>query len=167
MEENELKIIKEVVEELLHKMTITVVDITLEPPPTFMEAKKSEAISAPQKDSIDVHITVEDPQILIGQSGQTLFELSRLLRIVLSKKLQKDFYLNLDINDYKKKKMEYLKDLATTAANEVALTKEKKVLPPMPAYERRIIHAKLSGRQDIATQSQGEGADRCVVIISR
>ena len=73
----------------------------------------------------------------------------------------------MDINDYKKKKVEYLKNLADCIANEVILTKEKKVLAPMPAYERRIIHAQLSARQDIKTESQGEGIDRCVVIEPR
>ena len=62
-------------------------------------------------DVVELDIKLNEPQILIGQQGQTLFEIQRLLRTVLSRKLQKFFYLNLDINDYKKKKTEYLKDL--------------------------------------------------------
>lgn len=123
--------------------------------------------SGSNKDIISLNITVEEPQLLIGQDGQTLFELSRLLRIILNKKLQKDFYLQLDINDYKKKKVEYLKELAVSLANEVILTKEKKVLAPMPAYERKIIHTELSQRQDVITESQGEGMQRCIVISPR
>jgi spoIIIJ-associated protein len=49
-------------------------------------------------------------------------------------------------------------------ADQVVYSKEKKVLSPMPSYERRIIHAELSGRSDIVTESQGEGFERCIVI---
>ena len=115
-------------------------------------------------DVVNLDIKLEEPQILIGQGGQTLFEIQRLLRTILNKKLQKVFYLNLDINDYKKKKIEYLKDLAKNLADQVSLTKEEKVLMPMSPYERRIIHAELSKRTDVATDSQGEGFDRHVVI---
>jgi len=83
---------------------------------------------------------------------------------VLNKKLQKNFYLKLDINNYREKKIEYLKSFARDIANEVVFTKEKKVLSPMPAYQRRIIHTELAQRQDVATQSQGDGQDRHLVI---
>ncbi|MBU2539714.1 hypothetical protein KJ786_00925 [Patescibacteria group bacterium] len=115
-------------------------------------------------DSIELNIKVDDPQILIGERGQTLNEIQRLLRVVLNKKLDKAFYLNLDINEYRKKKTEYLKTMARELADEVVLTKEEKVLSPMSSYERRIIHAELAGRPDIITESEGEGLERRVVI---
>jgi spoIIIJ-associated protein len=115
-------------------------------------------------DIIDLNITLEEPQIIIGERGQTLFETQRLLRAILTKKIQKIFYLNLDINGYKQSKIEYLKKTAKELADEVFLTKEEKALPPMSAYERRIIHAELSSREDITTESQGEGEDRHIVI---
>lgn len=115
-------------------------------------------------EAVNISIRLAEPQILIGEKGQTLFETQRILRMILNKKLQAIFYLNLDINEYKKKKTEYLKELAKDLANEVSLTKEERVLLPMPAYERRIIHAELSGRTDIATESRGEGQNRRIVI---
>src|SRR3989344_5632592 len=119
MEENELGTIKETIEELLQKMTVGVLRVELA------------SSSAGSKESVEVNIDVTEPQVLIGQNGQTLFELGRLLRIILNKKLKKDFYLDLDINNYKKQKIEYLKNMAEDLANEVVLTKEKKVLPAM------------------------------------
>ena len=158
IEETEVQKIKDGVEELLQKMTLAVLGVEIE----SSVVKNKESLG--DKDVVDINISIEEPQVLIGQNGQTLFELTRLLRIILSKKLKKDFYLNVDINDYKKKKIEYLKDLATTLADQVARAGETKVLPPMPSYERRIIHAELSGRQDVITESQGEGVDRHMVI---
>ncbi|RLC39293.1 MAG: hypothetical protein DRH33_03225, partial [Candidatus Nealsonbacteria bacterium] len=70
----------------------------------------------------------------------------------------------LDINQYKKNKIEYLNDLAKSTADEVALSKKEKILPPMPSYERRIIHLTLAEREDVQTESQGEEPERRVVI---
>lgn len=158
--------IKETIEEFLRKMTIAPVtlELTLSSPQPDISESASDTEVFKKMDVIDVQATIQDPQFLIGQNGQTLFELERILRIVLNKKLQENFYLNMDINNYKSKKIEYLKSLAEDSAGEVLATKEKKALPPMPAYERRIIHKELDQRQDIVTQSEGEGEQRHIVI---
>lgn len=96
--------------------------------------------------------------------GETLFEIQRLLKVILKKKYQGDFFLDLDINDFKKKKIKYLQELAQNVANEVALTKKEKILDPMPAYERRIIHLFLAERPDVTTESIGKEPYRRVVI---
>jgi len=106
----------------------------------------------------------EEPQILIGQKGETLLEIQHLLRHLVLKELKERIFIDLDINDYKKKKTEYLKDLARSTADEVSLSKKEKVLPPMPAYERRIVHLELAERGDVVTESAGEGSERKVVI---
>jgi len=119
----------------------------------------------PPKDSTYfVNVKTKDPQNLIGESGETLFEIQHLLKAILKRKIGERFYIDLDINDYKKKKIKYLKDLAKEIADEVALTKKEKILPPMPAYERRIIHLELAQRTDVVTQSIGQEPERRVVI---
>jgi spoIIIJ-associated protein len=158
LEQSQINKVKEIVEEFFDKMTM----------PISTVAVKS-SIDA-EREVIDLDIKLDEPQILIGQGGQTLFEIQRLLRSVLSKKLNVSsginniFYLNLDINDYKKKKIEYLKNLAKELADQVSLTKEEKILAPMSAYERRVVHAELAQRMDVITESQGDGFDRHIVI---
>lgn len=118
-------------------------------------------------DIIDLDIELKDPQILIGPNGQTLFELQRILKIILNKRLNKFFHLRLDINNYKKQKIEYLKHVAKDTADIVFITKQKKVLPPMPAYQRRIIHTELADRRDVITESEGVGDNRYIVVSPR
>lgn len=119
----------------------------------------------PSKNStILVNLKTKDPQILIGPNGQTLFEIQHILKTILKRKIDEDFYIDLDVNNYKKKKIEYLKELAKSVANEVALTKKEKELEPMPPYERRIIHLELANRSDVTTQSIGEEPNRRVVV---
>ncbi len=117
------------------------------------------------KNVISINLTTGEPQILIGEKGQTLLEIQHLLKAVLRKKLIPEaFYLNLDINNYKQKKREYLKELARSAADEVNLSKKEKILAPMPAYERRIIHLELADNPNIETESIGQGLERRIVV---
>ena len=116
------------------------------------------------EETILINIEAEDPQILIGEKGQTLSEVQYLLKIVLRKKISEPFYINLDINEYKQKKYEYLKEMACSAADEVFLNKKEKILDPMSAYERRIVHLELAERQDVITESIGYGSERKIVI---
>jgi spoIIIJ-associated protein len=120
---------------------------------------------SPQIDlTLPVNLKMETPQILIGEGGQTLSDIQHLLKAILKRKVAENFYIDLDINDYKKKKNEYLKEIARSVADEVSLTKKEKILSPMSAYERRIIHLELAGRQDISTQSIGQEPERRIVV---
>lgn len=123
-----------------------------------------------QTDStILVDVKADEPQFLIGERGQTLSEIQRLLRAVLRKKAEApaSFYIDVDVNDYKKKKAEYLKEVAVTAADEVAITKREKELPIMSSFERRVVHMELASRIDITTESIGEEPARRVKIKPR
>ena len=111
-----------------------------------------------------IDLNMEEPQIFIGEGGQTLTEIQRLLIAILRRKIPNVFYIDLDIQDYKKKKNEYLKDLAQSIADDVALYKKEKILSPMSAYERRIIHLAIEERQDVVSESIGEGIGRRIVV---
>ena len=119
----------------------------------------------PEKEqTVPINLKAEEPQILIGEGGQTLNEIQHLLKAILRRKIEEPFYVDLDINNYKKKKIEYLKELAISIADEVALSHKEKALGFMPAYERRVIHLELADRQDITTESIGQEPERRVVI---
>jgi len=120
--------------------------------------------STPEENSLSVDVKTDQPQILIGERGQTLADIQRLLKIILRRQTQEVFYINVDVNDYKKKKIEYLKELARSTADEVTLSKREKVLTPMRAFERRIIHMELADRSDIVTESTGTEPDRKVIV---
>ena len=47
------------------------------------------------------------------------------------------------------------------------MSQKEKAFPPMPADERRIIHLELAKREDIVTESEGEGEDRKVIVKPR
>ncbi len=117
-----------------------------------------------ENDVLYLKLKTDYPKILIGKNGQVLFDIQRLLTIILSKSASDKFSLDVDINDYKKKKCDYLKELAETIADDVSLSGTAKEMDPMPSYERRIIHMVLSTREDVKTESVGEGENRKIII---
>jgi len=144
---NEKKI-KKFIEEFFRKTSFEV-DIKIEP----------------MSDStIPVLVTMEDPQILIGENGKTLFCFLYLLKKILRRSFEGEFYIDLDINDYKRKKLNYLKELAQSYADDVAFSRKEKELKPMSAYERRIIHLELKDRSDVVTESVGQEPERKIII---
>lgn len=119
----------------------------------------------PAKEStIPVDIKMDEPQTLIGQNGETLFEIQHLLKIMLKRQVSDAVYIDFDINNYKKKKTEYLRELAKSTADEVSLSGREKLLPPMTPYERRVVHVELAQRNDIRTVSVGEDPRRKVIV---
>lgn len=121
-------------------------------------------VSSPKDLTVPIDLKVEEPQLLIGEGGQTLAEIQHLLKAILRRKIAEQFYIDIDINNYKKKKIEYLKELAKSAADEVSLSKKEQQLSPMPAYERRIIHLELAERGDVVSESIGQEPERRVMV---
>ena len=117
-----------------------------------------------KENTLMINLKTNESKMLIGERGEILSDVQHLLKAILKRKIQKEFYIDLDINDYKKRKIKYLKEIAKSLADEVSLTRKEKILPPMPSYERRIIHLELAARKDIITQSTGKEPERRMVI---
>ncbi len=113
---------------------------------------------------LNIDIKSEEARILIGQNGQTLADIQHLLAKIIKKASKEEIFLNLDIEDYKKRKIDYLKDIARAAADEVASSREEKLLPPLSSFDRRIVHMELANRTDIKTESVGENPERRIAI---
>lgn len=113
---------------------------------------------------LNINLKSEEARLLIGQSGQTLADLQHLLAKIIKKASKEEIFLDLDVEDYKKRKIDYLKDIARAAADEAASSKKEKLLPPLSAFDRRIVHMELAGRADIKTESTGENPERRIAI---
>lgn len=148
MTKESLDVIKQVVQEFLGKLGVA----------------ESIKIESKQDGEVSVDVLLQEPQLLIGERGQTMFEIQHILRALLRKKVGEPVQLVFDINDYQKNKEQYLRELARTSADEVALLKKDKELPPMVPAERRIVHMELALRQDVVSESVGEEPERRVVI---
>src|SRR6185503_18901593 len=111
------------------------------------------------------NIRTRDAQLLIGKLGANLEALQHVVRIIFRKQSGNDtFPFAIDIDDYKDKRVLYLKDLARKAAHHVRENRKPVSLEPMPAHERRVVHSYLALYSDIASESVGEEPGRQVLI---
>jgi len=145
-----LKIIEETISDLLKRMSF---DGKVE-------------VSVSNENNILANIQTEQAGFLIGQAGANLDALQHIARIIINKKNEQFIHFILDVNNYRKYKMELLKELAENVAEQALLEKVAITLRPMSAYDRRIIHLTLADNSKITTESIGEGAERKIIIKS-
>ena len=88
--------------------------------------------------------------------------LNHFLQLVAQKNGTDKVYV--DINNYRKEREKLLIELAKAAARKAVATNQEIPLPAMNSYERRIVHAELSTRPDVKTESQGTGKGRFITI---
>lgn len=113
---------------------------------------------------ISYSIESDENALLIGRDGRTLIAIQFMLRNYLNTFIDGHLVVSLDIGSYHENRKKQLEILATKTAKEVAYTKVAVKLSPMNAYDRRIVHTKLSEWRDVITQSEGEGENRALVI---
>ena len=123
-----------------------------------------EARSVDNESEIHYIIDSYENSLLIGVKGRTLDALQTLVRDVISSNTSERIVVSLDIGGYRENRIHQLEILATKTAKEVAFTKKDVKLQAMSAFERRVIHEKLSDWRDVYTESEGEGELRAVVI---
>jgi spoIIIJ-associated protein len=118
------------------------------------------------KKDILVKLNLSDPQFLIGPKGAYLEAFERLLRSLVRKKAGQDqeIFLSVDINNYRKRRIEFIKNLTREIGDQVLLSGKPVSLEPMSAFERRIVHAEVSERDGLTSESVGEEPERWVVI---
>lgn len=111
-----------------------------------------------------VDIFVNEPRSLIGEKGANLRALQLIARLIATKKYSPGLRIDIDVNGYKKKREEFIRDIAHQARRQ-ALSQHKEVeLEPMNPFDRRVIHTSLTSYNDVQTESRGEGFGRRVVI---
>jgi len=113
---------------------------------------------------VRINIVGKDMGLLIGRKGETLNSLQFLLGLIVNKDRQDKVRVVLDVEDYRLKREESLKNLALKLSDKVKRTRKSVVMRPMTPQERRIIHTVLQNDPSIVTFSQGEEPNRKVII---
>ena len=113
---------------------------------------------------ISYHVNSSENPLLIGKNGKTLENIQFYIRNIVNSYSGERLVVLVDIGGYKENRKRQLEILATKTAKDVARSRIEAKLEPMNAYERRIIHTKLSDWRDVKTVSEGEGQARHLVI---
>lgn len=112
-----------------------------------------------------VDVRGDDLSLLIGRGGETLEDLQYITRLIVGKELRKPVSVVIDIEGYRARREEKLRQLARRMADQAMEQGRALSLEPMPPNERRIIHIELREHPKVRTESVGEGKRRKVTII--
>lgn len=115
-------------------------------------------------ETVEINLTGDDMGLLIGKRGQTLDALQYIVRLVINKEIGGYLKVKVDTENYRERRKETLESLAKNIAYKVKRTKRSVTLEPMNPYERRIIHTSVQKVNGAISWSEGENANRHVVI---
>lgn len=156
-ESYELRVARETINELLEKMKVT----------ARVTAHFGEADDKDNRIPLLVDVRGDDLSILIGRRAETLNALQYIASLIVSKELGHSVQLIVDVEGFRARRENQLRQLARRMADQAVKTNRRQVLEPMPASERRIVHIELRNHPEVTTESIGEEPRRKVTIIPK
>ncbi|MHB1535697.1 MAG: RNA-binding cell elongation regulator Jag/EloR [Acidimicrobiales bacterium] len=122
-------------------------------------------VDRPDEDTIDLRLEGANLGLLIGPKGMTLLAIQDLTRTVVQRRTGgTNGRIHVDIGGYRHKRAVALGRFARQVAEQVRVTGTPKALEAMPAPDRKVVHDALADIDGVSTSSEGEGAERRVVI---
>lgn len=112
---------------------------------------------------LDAKVAEEDTGIAIGKGGATLDAIELLVRKSIDSRAN-NLRVNVDINNYKKRRDEKIVELAADTARKVQRSKKPWNLKYMNSYERRLAHEEISKYPNITSHSEGMEPKRYIVV---
>lgn len=103
---------------------------------------------------------------LIGRGGENLVALQQIVSAITSKTVGHTVHIPVDIEGYRRRREEQLREIAQRVAGRVRTTAQAVTLEPMLAYERRIVHLAVQDTPGVKTESVGLDPNRRVVVSS-
>jgi len=113
--------------------------------------------SIEEDEKIYIEIISDSAGLIIGKRGKTLEALQILVNIIVNKKGERWRKVILDIENYRDKREQTLRELAQKVARKVKTTGKSQYLEPMNPFERRVIHMTLQSDPYVETRSEGNG----------
>lgn len=114
--------------------------------------------------SINLDIKGEDLGMAIGKGGDMLRALQTIVSNIVSRNFKERVRVYVNAGGYREKHEKAIQRLAADAAADVVESGQEKILPPMPAADRRLMHLALQENDKVKTYSTGVGKERRLVI---
>lgn len=118
------------------------------------------------EDNFQVRIDGDDLGVLIGPRGATLSAVQELTRTVVQRRLNAhNGRLIVDVSGYRQKRKVALERFTKEVADQVIASGQRRLLEPMSAADRKIVHDTANEIDGVSTVSEGEEPRRRVVIL--
>lgn len=127
-----------------------------------MEFEEAEVRCDEETRKISIFINDAITPFLKKNLGRYVQDFNLLAHLIAKKQNEPQFFV--DVNNYRAERERIIAELAKAAAKKVIVTKESIPLPPMNAYERRLVHTTLAVHPEVKTESTGDGKERHIII---
>lgn len=117
-----------------------------------------------EKPEIQVDFTGPDAPMMLERNAELMNSLEHIALKTLHLDNEEHDKISFDCNNSKAVRREEMRMAADVAAERVRKNNTPYRFAPMNSRERRMIHLALSKMEDLRTESEGEGRDRCVVL---
>lgn len=123
------------------------------------------SVNEVDEDTVEVAVEGDDLGLLIGPKGTTLAALQEVTRTVVQRQTGgRNGRLLVDVAAYRQKRKAALERFTLQVAEEVKASGVRRVLEPMSAADRKVVHDTCNDIDGVATTSEGEEPRRRVVI---
>lgn len=113
---------------------------------------------------VTFNIETDKSGLVIGKHGKIINSLQILSQTLLQNYCHHRVAVLLNVGDYRDRRANVLEQIASRTAKEVLSTRQTVILDPLPAYERKQIHAHLAEYDRIKTHSEGKEPNRYLVV---
>lgn len=118
------------------------------------------------EEGLMLSINCDDAGRLIGRRGQTLSDLQYLMNRIIQRHDPEAERVTVDVGGYRREVRDNLVKSAKEAAEKVRRWGDIVELPPMNAYDRRIVHNLLKEDTDVETHSvEVDGTKRKAILL--
>ncbi len=118
-----------------------------------------------EEDRVDVTAAVTgDEELLTGPKGEVRQALQHLLNRMLNRGEGSRYHLQLEVNEFWKRRETELEQLARDLANEALTNQSEAVTEYLNAQERRIVHMTLKTDSRVKTYALGSGLIKRVAV---
>jgi len=118
-------------------------------------------------DGIRVDVSGEEGELLVRRKGEALDALQHLVNSIWRDQSGRDGRIVVDCLDFRKGKDAELRQMARFMIEKAKMTRVPQEMGPLNSYSRRLVHLEVSLDPDVASESQGDGLVKTVIISPR
>lgn len=123
--------------------------------------------SGADADGIRVDIGGEEGELLVRRKGEALDALQHLVNSIWRDQSGRDGRIVVDCLDFRKGKDAELRQMARFMIERAKTTRVPQEMGPLNSYSRRLVHLEVSLDPEVASESQGDGLVKTVIISPR
>jgi spoIIIJ-associated protein len=121
----------------------------------------------PIADGLRVNLSGGDGEPLLRRRGEALDALQHIVNTVFRDAIPDHHRLVVDCDGFRKAKDREIQQIARFLMDKVRATGVPQEMGPLNSYARRLVHLEVASAPDLASESQGDGAVKTVLITRR